>query len=748
MSSTLSSTEPSGSNYPWKFFRAGGVDQVTLRHGADITNLERLNQKLWVALACPTRGIEFDTRTLDLIDTDKDGRVRAPEILAAIRWVKDVLRNTDELLKGGDSVPLSSINDQTPTGAALLAGAKRILQNLDKPTATSISLTDVGDTAKIFSATKFNGDGVVPADSAGDDATRKVIEEIMATHGSVPDRSAKPGVNQAKADAFFTEATAWQDWQAKSQADAAILPLGETTAAASAAARAVKVKVDDYFARCRLAAFDARAAGPMNRAEAEFTALALKDLTHHTEEIAKLPLARVEAGRPLPLVEGLNPAWAGAVAEFVANAVTPLLGGSKVILTESDWQAVQTKLASYEVWMASKPATSVEKLGWARIQEILAGKAKANVTSLVQQDAALEAENAQIAAVEKMLYFQRDLYKLLNNFVNFSEFYGRKGAVFQAGTLYLDGRSCNLCVHVADAGKHGTMAGLSAAYLAYCDCTRPGGEKMTVAAAFTDGDSDRLIVGRNGVFYDRKGRDWDATITKIVANPISIREAFWSPYKKFVRMIEEMVAKRATAAEAESQAKLAGAASAVATADKAKPAEPKKLDIGTVAAIGVAVGGIGALVTGVLGTFFGLGMWMPLGLIAIVILISGPSMLLAFLKLRQRNLGPILDANGWAINGRAKINVPFGRALTDMALLPPGSERSMEDPYAEKSSPWKTYVVLILIVVLGFLWYVGKLDRYMPGKVKSTSVLGANAPAYRPAPALPAPVASEKPATP
>ena len=748
MSSTLSSTEPSGSNYPWKFFRAGGVDQVTLRHGADITNLERLNQKLWVALACPTRGIEFDTRTLDLIDTDKDGRVRAPEILAAIRWVKDVLRNTDELLKGGDSVPLSSINDQTPTGAALLAGAKRILQNLDKPTATSISLTDVGDTAKIFSATKFNGDGVVPADSAGDDATRKVIEEIMATHGSVPDRSAKPGVNQAKADAFFTEATAWQDWQAKSQADAAILPLGETTAAASAAARAVKVKVDDYFARCRLAAFDGRAAGPMNRAEAEFTALALKDLTHHTEEIAKLPLARVEAGRPLPLVEGLNPAWAGAVAEFVANAVTPLLGGSKVILTESDWQAVQTKLASYEVWMASKPATSVEKLGWARIQEILAGKAKANVTSLVQQDAALEAENAQIAAVEKMLYFQRDLYKLLNNFVNFSEFYGRKGAVFQAGTLYLDGRSCNLCVHVADAGKHGTMAGLSAAYLAYCDCTRPGGEKMTVAAAFTDGDSDRLIVGRNGVFYDRKGRDWDATITKIVANPISIREAFWSPYKKFVRMIEEMVAKRATAAEAESQAKLAGAASAVATADKAKPAEPKKLDIGTVAAIGVAVGGIGALVTGVLGTFFGLGMWMPLGLIAIVILISGPSMLLAFLKLRQRNLGPILDANGWAINGRAKINVPFGRALTDMALLPPGSERSMEDPYAEKSSPWKTYVVLILIVVLGFLWYVGKLDRYMPGKVKSTSVLGANAPAYRPAPALPAPVASEKPATP
>ena len=72
------------------------------------------------------------------------------------------------------------------------------------------------------------------------------------------------------------------------------------------------------------------------------------------------------------------------------------------------------------------------------------------------------------------------------------------------------------------------------------------------------------MVGRNGIFYDRKGRDWDATITKIVDNPISLRQAFWSPYKKFVRMIEEQVAKRAAAAEAASTARLAGTAEGAA----------------------------------------------------------------------------------------------------------------------------------------------------------------------------------------
>ena len=133
-------------------------------------------------------------------------------------------------------------------------------------------------------------------------------------------------------------------------------------------------------------------------------------------------------------------------------------------------------------------------------------------------------------------------------------------------------------MRVEDPAKHALMAGLAGAYLAYADCARPGtGEKMHIVAAFTAGDSDNLMVGRNGLFYDRQGRDWDATITKIIDNPISIRQAFWAPYKKFVRMIEEQVAKRAAAANNESTGMLSSAASRVANVDKtATPAEPKK----------------------------------------------------------------------------------------------------------------------------------------------------------------------------
>ena len=716
--------------HSWRFFRAGGFDQVRLETGADLANLEQLDQKLWVALACPVRGLEFDSKTLELLDTDKDGRIRVPEILAAVKWACSMLKDTDVLATPSETLSLSAINGATAEGKQLLASATQILVNLGKKSATSISIDDTTDTTRIFAETQFNGDGIIPPESAQDDVTQAVIKDIIECLGAETDRSGKPGVSQAKADVFFTEAAAYSDWWKKAESDAAnVLPLGDKTAEAVGAFKSIKAKVDDYFARCRLAAFDSRALAALNRQESEYLVLAANDLTITSSEIASFPLARIEANKPLPLKDSLNPAHAGAVAVLHSTVIKPILG-DKSTLTDDEWTAVCTKLGAYESWFSSKAGAVVEKLGLKRIREILTGKSKDIITALIAKDQSLDPEANSIAAVDKLVRFQRDLYILLNNFVSFRDFYMRRAkAVFQVGTLYLDGRSCELCVRVEDTGKHAALAGLAKSYLAYCDCTRPSGEKMTIAAAFTGGDSDNLMVGRNGVFYDRKGRDWDATITKVIDNPISIRQAFWGPYKKFVRMLEDQVAKRAAAADATSGAQIATIASGVAQADKTKPADPKKMDIGTVAALGVGVGAISTVIGGFLSGFIKLGLWMPLGVVGLLLLISGPSMLIAWLKLRQRNLGPILDANGWAVNTRARVNVPFGAALTGVATLPPGAERSFEDPFADKKSAWPLYLTLAAVVALAALWYNGTLDRALPEKFKGATVFGTNSPA-------------------
>jgi hypothetical protein len=694
------------SKHQWKFFTAGGFDQVKLETGADLMNLDQLDQKLWVALACPTTGLEFCSKTAALIDTDKDGRIRAPELIAAVKWAGSMLKNPDDLVKGGDSVALSAINDSTPEGKQLAASAKQILVNLGKKDATAISLADASDANKIFVNTTLNGDGVIIPESATDDATKAVINDIIACFGSVPDRSGKAGIDQAKADAFFAECVAFDEWNKKADADKAnILPAGDATAAAAAAVRAIKTKVDDYFGRCRLAAFDPRAVAALNRKEEEYLTVAAKDMSITAAEIAGFPLAPVVAGKALSLKTGVNPAHAAAVAALQANAVKPLLG-DKSELTEAEWTSLLAKLGAFECWSAGKAGAGVEKLGLKRVREILGSKAKENIVALIAKDKALEPEATSIANVEKLCRFVRDLYTLCTNFVNFRDFYdGGDPAIFQTGTLFLDQRSCTLTLPVEDAGRHAAMAGMAGSYLAYIDCVRKGtGEKRSIVAAFTNGDSDNLMVGRNGLFYDRKGRDWDATITKIIDNPISIRQAFWAPYKKLVRMIEEMAAKRAAAADAESDKKLASTATAVTTADKAKP-EPKKVDVGAVAAMGVAFGAIGSAAAYFLGLFKGIAFWqLCLAFIGILLVISGPSMILAWMKLRKRNLGPILDANGWAVNAKAKMNVPFGASLTQVAKLPDGAPVAM-DRFAPKSSglPKLAVIVLILACAWSFL---------------------------------------------
>ena len=714
--------------HPWNFFRAGGFNQVKLSTGADLAHLDQLDKKLWVALACPARGLEFDERTLDLIDTDHDGRIRAPEVIAAAHWATSLLKRPDDLIQGSATLPLSAIDAGSPEGAQIFAAARQILANLGKPQADSISLEDTADTVKIFAATRFNGDGIVPAEAAEDPALQAVIADVITCCGAVTDRSGLPGIDQAKADAFFEAARGFDAWWRAAEGDPAVLPLGAATQDAHAALTAVRPKVDDFFTRCRLAAFDPRALGALNRQESEYLDLASRDLSGAAAEVAGFPLARIEPGRALPLAEGVNPAWTGALAALGAAVVAPLLGARRE-LTEAGWQGLTARFAGFEKWSAERAGTLVEPLGLARVREILAGESEPAIAALIARDQALEPEANAIVAVEKLIRCQRDLHKLCVNFVNFKNFYDRaEPAIFQAGTLYLDQRSCELTLPVESPGRHAAMAGLAGAYLAYCDCVRPAtGEKRTIVAIFSQGGDDNLMVGRNGIFFDRKGLDYDATIVKIVSNPISLRQAFWAPYKKLVRLVEQQIAKRAAAADAGSQAHLGKAAESAAAGAPPKK-EEKKVDVGTVAALGVAVGAIGTALAYFLGLFKGIAPWQfPLLLIALMVLISLPSVVLAFMQLRKRNLGPILDANGWAVNAKARINVPFGTSLTGIAKLPRGSSVEPGDKFAEKASVWPK-----LLVALFLLWWIhsylseaGWLFRWTDGRYGKAPVTAA-----------------------
>ncbi len=391
------------------------------------------------------------------------------------------------------------------------------------------------------------------------------------------------------------------------------------------------------------------------------------------------------------------------LATLPADAVAPGM-------TENKWMEMGKQIADYE---ATKSAVEV-----------------ANA-------AALTAAQTVYKPLEKLLLLSRDFCTLLRNFISFQDFYAKRGkallgrgadnetpwAIFQAGTLIIDQRACNLCLRVEDIAKHNTQAPESGMFLIYCQCTHhTSGQKMQIVAAMTIGDIRNLKVGKNALFYDRQGRDWEAEVIKIIDNPISIGQAFWSPYRKLGEWVSGLINKSAAEKEkkafADMTTKLQTTPIAGGAAPAAAPAQP--FDIakfaGIFAAIGMAIGALGTFLTQLLAEVKGIahyGWWaIPTLIICILLVISGPSMILAWMKLRKRNLAPLLNANGWAINADAIISVLFGNTLTEQAQFP---VLKLADPHAKikkltKGGKWAIAIAALLLgiaVALVVLYCVG-----------------------------------------
>ena len=343
--------------------------------------------------------------------------------------------------------------------------------------------------------------------------------------------------------------------------------------------------------------------------------------------------------------------------------------------------------------------------------------------------AALTAAQTVYKPLEKLLLLSRDFCTLLRNFVSFQDFYSKRGkallgrgadndapwAIFQAGTLVIDQRACNLCLRVEDMAKHNTQAPESGMFLIYCQCTHhASGQKMQIVAAMTIGDIRNLKVGKNALFYDRQGRDWEAEVIKIIDNPISIGQAFWSPYRKLGEWVSGLITKSAAEKEKKSFADMTAKLQTPPAAGQAAPAQP--FDVakfaGIFAAIGLAIGSIGTFLTSLLSEVKEMHAWALLIVPAILIVVSGPSMLLAWMKLRKRNLAPLLNANGWAINADAIISVLFGNTLTEQAQFP---VLKLADPHAKikklsKGGKWTIAIAALLLgiaVALLVLYCIG-----------------------------------------
>ena len=632
-------------NYKWQYCSLGGTKRVCITRGEDIAHLAELDQKLWTVLSCPVKGLELDERTLDLIDYDRDGKIRAEEVITAANWLCSVVKDKNAILLGHDYIDLADFNTDNEEGVQMRDCASELLKimGLEK---TTISLPELNEFLANY-----------------DENSQKELESNLEN------------LSVSKN------------------------PYGANSDDAVSAVDAIRDKVTDYFLRCKFIQFHDDCAVALDVSAEKVAEISEKNFATNIEEISKYPLSKPRADALLPINEGINPAWQSQFAK-VKELVLDVDYPGKETITEAEWNAVVAK-----------------------IDEYIAAKDEETKAINEGHDEKLENEHDVIKPLERLLHLYRDFYTLLRNYVAMVDFYNKDiPAVFQAGQLYIDSRRLDLCLKVGpDVAKHIDNSELSDMFLIYCKCvSRVKNETMNIVAVLTSGDINNIRVGKNAVFYDNQGQDWDAVVTHIKENPISVREAFWSPYRKFGRWCKEKFTKSAEEKEAaafENLTTKADATTSAVAAPGAAPAAAKKpFDIakfaGIFAAIGMAIGFLLNALTGILGAVFHSWLSAIIFIVIVMLCISGPSMVLAWIKLRGRNLGPVLNANGWAINSKIIVNSRFGRTLTQRAKYP--AVVMSKDPYAPmpKWLIWLIFILIVLVIVFLVLYFNNYFDRF------------------------------------
>jgi len=690
--------------HTWRFRRIGGMDQVVLQTSADIEALAELDPKLWVVLAMPTTQNRCSD-ALKLLDIDHDGKVKTAEILGAIEKLKAAFTSLDVLFSENASIKQEFIKDKSLNNACKIA-AQIAGSNIDE-----IDLDIVNKAIELFNTQLWNGDGVIVIESTDEPEVKEYIAALIAGGYCTQDSSGNMGVDLASIEAFRKEAQDFLSWIEIGEALKKELPFTDLDTAL-AAYKSVATIVDDYFQKCALLGLTGKP-DALNALMVKITEALSSAPENNREALRILPLSIPQIDGFLDIHGPFNPFYEPQARAFFGIASAAYELDSK--LERESWKRIVDDMEKYETWLAAKPVGRAQSIPPVRLKEMIQDSSLNKLLLLIEKDLQEAPRAEALRQLRDLLIIKRDFLKILRNFVTMDDFYATRKSIFQSGRLFLDGREFELCLDVNNPNAHPSLVSLSNMYLVYCDIFRTSGEKRTIIAGITAGEADGIYIGRNGIYIDDEGANWNATITRVLIQPISIREAFFSPYRWLARTIESLIVKRASTTESERQNQMKSAAEKTLEAPIEGPqvnsqAVAKKIDVGTVAAIGVALGSIGAMITSILSLFIGLGVWMPLGIALVFLLISGPSMILAAIKLRKRDLSPILNAEGWAVNGHLLLNIIFGSSLSHLATLPSNSVRTLNDPYAPKRKPWVLYLLILLIILAIAAWLLGWIE--------------------------------------
>ena len=688
-----------------KFAKAYHLDIAT---PADLRDVLALDDSFWAATSAPTAAFHEDAAFLKYIDSDGNGRMRSDEVRAALRWLLDTLADASRVGADADEVLLDAVDKASAAGPGLLVTAAYVNEQAGRKDAPDVRLADVRAAMAELRGKPLNGDGVLVPAAAGDDAALKeYVEAAIAATGGSDDISGAKGVNSAQLADFAAALKDYLAWKAQGAADNRdTMPFGADTPAVHNLFARHKDAIDRFFFIADFQRYDPAGAEKFLSSDpAGATAAAA---------LESAPLARPLPDGALPLDgPNVNPLRRDVVAALRDGLFGRVLGReAPASVSEDDWKKVKAALAGHEAWLGAKKGAIVENLPADKLQGWADGPFDAAARKLQEEDEVVAKRVAAFSDLEKLLLFHRRLPRFLNNYVSLTEFYRpNETSLFERGRLLIDGRWFNLSIEVPDAAAHAAVAKNGGLYTMYVLVEPVGGPpSFTVVVPATAGTRGNLAVGKRGVFFDLEGHEYDAKVTSIIENPISLKEAILSPFQNIAKSVMGKIEGLGAAAQAKIEK--AGTEATDAVAEGKAPAAPAPAPAPAPAGGGAAAGmfmGVSVAIAA-LGSAFAFiaksvaAMSAAQRLTALVVILAvvlGPIVLAGVLKLMRQDMGPIIEGCGWAVNKSMRLTRRLRRQFTVTKAYPEGAEGT---PAKRATVTTLVLVVLLALAYGGYAW--------------------------------------------
>lgn len=648
-----------------EFIRYGRTFHLRIESAADLRHALTLDEGLWVATSAPVSQLQADPEFLRLLDTDTDGRIKVGELKSCIEWLLDVCAAKENIDVRSDSIRPGSVNPDHPDGS-------RILSYLEKDgidPATGTSLGEIRADLKALHDAGLSEAGVLLVERFEEASDRELAEIMISKTGGKPHPTGRPGADLETLERFVESIAQYRTWKHQQSGNMERLqPFGADTLTVFQAAERLRPRLERFFSVCRLVAMD-----PDTKAGLwPIPEMAKSTDTEppNVEAILSQCLpAEPHAEGHLLLTGPLNP-----LDRADLDTLAQYTGEDGDVLTESSWKDLWIRIRPYADWLAAAPAilyeTETEETldAWLepeRLQRMQNAMAKA-------RESALSVQNLKLA--EKLALFQSGMLDIANNMVCMSWLYRTEPpALFEKGTLIMDGRRFTLAVKVDQRAEHIKSIKESSLFTLYVKVEHQGRqESYEVAVPVTSGTQGNLTVGKRGVFQDLDGEEWSARVEHIEDHPVSLQEAVLAPFQRLGGALTKKI--ESMSSEAEKKMETAGVGS-LQTIQSAPAASTAAGMGGALAGGGIAIAALGSSLAFITKTLNDLTLLQVFtGLLGVVVAVLLPTTLVAWIKLRQRDLSGLLEGSGWAINSRMRLTPQQCRFFTQRPNYPEDSK--------------------------------------------------------------------------